>query len=132
MPQSRAVPVHGTPMSKVQSVQWQGPVPPPQALEAFGNIDPSFPERMMRMAEQAAEHQRAMEADAMEQQKEELKGARESKQRGQWFAAGLALFFGLVGGFVCYLGHPTAGATIITGTVVSLAAVYLIGKRADH
>lgn len=123
-----ATPVQGTPVNRIQSVQWQGPVPPPQALEAFGKIDASFPERIMRMAELASDHGRAMESEAMRQQKDELEGARESKRRGQWFAAVLAMFFGLVGGFVCFLGHPASGATIITGTVVSLAAVYLIGK----
>lgn len=107
-------------------------MPPPAALHRFGEIDPSFPERMMRMAEQAAEHQRSMEKEAMKQQGDELAGARGSKSRGQWFAAGLAVFFGVVGAWACYLGHPGAGATIIGSTVVSLAAVYLVGRTAGN
>jgi uncharacterized membrane protein len=122
--------VRGTPVGQVLNANWEGPMPPPAALRGFGEIDPSFPERMMRMAEQAAEHQRSMEKEAMKQQGADLDGARSSKRRGQWFAAGLAVFFGLVGAWVCYLGHPGSGATIIGSTVVSLAAVYLVGRAA--
>lgn len=84
------------------------------------------------MAEGAAQHQQAMEQEAMRQQGEVLKGERDMKKRGQWFAAGLALVFALVGAWMGYLGHPTSGATIITGTVVSLAAIYLVGGKGSN
>jgi uncharacterized membrane protein len=81
------------------------------------------------MAEEAAQHQQGMEREAMRQQDEVLKGERALKSRGQWFAAALALVFALVGGWMGYLGHPRSGASIILGTVVSLAAIYLIGSK---
>ncbi len=66
----------------------------------------------------------------MRQQDDVLRGERTLKSRGQWFAAALALVFALVGAWMGYLGHPGSGATIITGTVVSLAAIYLVGGKA--
>lgn len=83
----------------------------------------------MRMAEEAAQHQQAMEREAMRQQDDEFKGDRGMKRRGQWFAAVLAVVFALVGAWMGYLGHPASGATIITGTVVSLATIYLLGRQ---
>jgi len=115
-------------VGRIQSMQWQVPVPHPQILQAFGAIDSSYPERIMHMAEQAAEHQRFMEREAMRQQDAELQSGRTLRGRGQWFAGGLAVFFGLVGAYMASIGHATAGASIITGTVVSLAAVFLIGR----
>jgi len=111
--------------------RWQGPTPPPQALEAFGKIDPSFPGRIMRMAEEAAEHQREIENQAMNQQSENHHGILDIQKRAQWFAFALAVFFGLVGCFIVYQGHPASGATVITGVVVGLASVFLIGRKSE-
>lgn len=124
--------ITGTPVTQIAAQQWQGPLPPPGSLQAFGTIDPSFPDRIVRMAEEAAHHQQTMEREAMRQQDNVLKGDRELKGRGQWFAAALALVFALVGAWLGYLGHPGSGATVITGTVVSLAAIYLVGRQSSN
>ena len=129
LPPRKPIPRH-RPLGKVQTSQsWVGPVPPPQALRAFGEIEPSFPERIMRMAEEASAHQRAMEGEAMTQQKAALAGDRSFRTRGQWFAAALAGFFGFLGGWFVHLGHSTSGASVILGTVVSLAIVFVLGRR---
>jgi uncharacterized membrane protein len=86
----------------------------------------------MQMAEAASAHQRAMEIDAMSQQADSLRGERTFRSRGQWFACGLAGFFGLLGGWFAFLGHPAAGATVITGTVVSLCIVFVLGRKPDN
>lgn len=125
--------VGATPAGQIQaSLTWQGPVPHPQALKAFGDIDASFPKRLVKMAEDAAAHQRAMEMEAMSQQKDSLKGERGFRERGQWFACGLAAFFGFLGGWFAFLGHPAAGASVILGTVVSLAVVFVLGRRPEN
>lgn len=134
-PATRQQIVSGTPLGvlprQTTTATWQGPVPPPQSLAGFGEIDQSFPERIVKMAESAAQHQRDMEREAMRQQGEGIKIDSDIRRRGQNFAAGLAVFFGLVGGWGIYLGHPTAGATIISGTVVGLATAFIIGRTTN-
>ena len=132
IPDTRQPVTKGTPLSvairQASSEHWQGPLPPPKSLKDFGEIDLSFPERIVRMAEAAAQHQRDMEAEAMRQQGEGIRADSTIKQRGQVFAAGLAVFFGLVGAWIAYLGHPGVAATIIGTTVVGLATVFVVGR----
>jgi len=81
------------------------------------------------MAEESSAHQRAMEWEAMAQQKAALAGDRSFRTRGQWFAGALAGFFGFLGEWFVHLGHSTSGASVILGTVVSLAIVFVLGRR---
>ncbi len=113
------------------SATWFGPLPPPGALKVFGEIDSTFPDRIMKMAEDAAEHQRSMERLAMAQQEADRVQLYRIKARAQWFAGSLAIFFGLVGGWMAYLGHSTASATVIGSVVVGLASVFLLGRRSE-
>jgi hypothetical protein len=49
----------------------------------------------------------------------------------QWFAGCLAMFFGLVGAWMAYLGHSTASAAVIGSVVVGLASVFLLGRKSE-
>lgn len=46
-----------TPVKTQTAEFYQGSIPPPAMLDSFGKVDPSFPERIMRMAEAAGERQ---------------------------------------------------------------------------
>jgi uncharacterized membrane protein len=116
------------PLAEMVTARWVGPLPPPDLLQAYGGIDPSFPERIFRMAETDARHCLDLEVEAMRDQRETLRSIDRFKARGQGCAAGLAVVFAIVGAWMGYLGHPGAGATIITGTVVGLATVFVLGR----
>ena len=36
---------------RTRQERFQGPIPPPDALKAYGGIDPAFPDRIIKMAE---------------------------------------------------------------------------------
>ena len=50
-------PGQGLPIA-IQSTTHIGPLPLPDTLTAYGNVDPTFPERIMRMAEENASIER--------------------------------------------------------------------------
>ena len=114
--------------SQVMSQQFQGPVPHPALLKAYGEVDISYPERIFAMAEKAAEHQQEIERSAMKQQEWDHAKIFSIQGRAQWFAATLAVVFAAVGVWFAILGHPGAGATIISSVVVGLAVAYLAGN----
>lgn len=47
----------------VHGITYQGPIPPPGTLAEYGNADPSFPARIMAMAEAQASHRQGIEKD---------------------------------------------------------------------
>lgn len=87
-----------------------GPLPHPDSYERYATIIPDGANRIMRMAEKEQAHRHRMEP------------------LGTISAFVLSLAFLLVGGFLVLRGHDGAGATIITLTVVGLAAVFITGK----
>lgn len=51
-------PVPNTPVPKAASAEfYQGNVPPPAMMKDFGSLDPSFPERLFKMAEDSGNRQ---------------------------------------------------------------------------
>ncbi|MCR5559370.1 MAG: DUF2335 domain-containing protein [Schwartzia sp.] len=83
--------------------QYVGPLPPPAIMRGFGDIDSSFPERIMSEFEQNSEHTRAQEVKALQAQIEETK-------RGQYMAISI-IGAGLAGTFLlAYLDKDVASA----------------------
>jgi uncharacterized membrane protein len=57
----------------VASQQWQGPVPPPAALEHFERIVPGSAARLIEMAEAEQKHRHSIEAGTMFTQQESVR-----------------------------------------------------------
>jgi uncharacterized membrane protein len=104
------------------STSYSGMMPPPAMVREFGELIPNFGERMFTLAEDQARHRMKLESEVTT-----------SDGRRSW--AGLAVG-GLVslcviasGTAVAMAGHPTAGASIISTTVVALAGVFVVGAN---
>ena len=105
-----------------------GPLPSAAELQQYGEIDASFPGRIMAMAETQAKHRQAIENQAVDA---EIKGNRDMgmwMQRGQWMAFCLAVLFLGAGILLTLRGHPAVGGIALGTTVVSLAAVFVAGR----
>jgi uncharacterized membrane protein len=98
--------------------EYAGPIPPPAMLREFNEIVPNGAERIFKMAESQAQHRQSLESHVIT-----------SDARRAW--GGLIAAFILtgllisVGGYLIATNHDSAGATIITGTVVALATTFI-------
>ena len=72
-----------------------------------------------------------MEREAMRQQAANNQRILDIQARAQIIAAGLAGFFGIIGGLAIWRGHPATGATIITGVVGVVVTSYVLGRGDD-
>lgn len=68
----------------VSAQSWNGPLPPPAALEQFNIVVPGGAERIFRMAEQEQQHRIAQEAIG-------LKSAISEAKRGQLLGASISI-----------------------------------------
>lgn len=97
---------------------YQGPIPPPNIMAGYGEINPSFPERIMQEFEKNSEHIRNMNETA-------LKGDISRDRIGQIFAFVLAA--GLLG-LVYYslsLGNVTFAGLAGVGVLLTMIPPFL-------
>jgi uncharacterized membrane protein len=103
-------------------VHWTSPYPPPTILEAYEKIVTGSAQKLVDQAESQTKHRIEMEKTV-------------TRGDGQRSWAGLILAFILCvlcigGGVACILcGHDSAGATVATGAVVSLAGIFIYGTK---
>lgn len=82
----------------IHEERFTGPVPPPNILAGYKNIDPTFPERMMKEFEANSSHIREMERLS-------LQSTIERDKRGQYMAFGLSVLLLSIVLLSLYLGN---------------------------
>lgn len=106
------------------AIAYQGPLPPPQMLAQYGAVVPDSPERIIRLLEKQTDHRIAMETAL-------VRGQVSSTSRGQFMAFGLSVFFGCVAAWLGYHNHDWLAGVIAATTIVGLATVFVLGRRAS-
>lgn len=116
-------------LTTVTSSEWLGPIPPPEALREFAAINPTFPERILRLTESEAEHRRSLEQTETNARIADISEARGERRRGQWFAFMLAT--GFLGGaiWVTLAGHPWVGGTLGGATIGSIVTAFVVERH---
>ncbi|HVA50222.1 MAG TPA: DUF2335 domain-containing protein [Pirellulales bacterium] len=108
--------------SQVTTTSYSGPVPPPALLREYNDIVPGAAERIMAMAEKQSAHRIDLESTV-------VKGDSRRSWVGLWLGFVVSLAIIGAGLWVALSGAPTAGAAIITGTIVSLSGVFVYGQH---
>ena len=100
---------------------FQGPLPDPQTLQEYQQVDPDFPKRILAMGE-------AQSAHRQQQERYHLKGSTIARFVGLGLAFLSVLVVCGVGAYAIKLGHATEGCSVIAGVVVSLAGTFIWGR----
>ena len=101
---------------------FQGPLPDPQTLQEYQQIDPDFPERILAMGE-------AQSAHRQQQERYYLKGSTIARFVGLGLAFLSVLVVCGVGAYAITLGHAKEGCGVIAAVVVSLASTFIWGRK---
>ena len=104
------------------SQKYSGPLPPPKMLHDYDLVTPGFAERIVSMAEKEQGHRHSLENTA-------VNGAINKDKRSQRYALFCIVFLSILCGGLIYSGHDTAGTVLGGATLVSLAALFITGKR---
>lgn len=108
-----------------QVSHYSGPIPPPELLVMFNNIDPGRAARLMDWAEDQSRHRMMLETRVIH-----------SDIIKSW--AGLASAFIITmtaiiyGGTLIAWGHDTAGATLASVGLAGLAGTFIYGTRSQR
>lgn len=99
-----------------------GPIPHPEILEGYKNIDPSFSERIFKLTEKDQEHRIKLEDYAV---RENLK----NNKQGMLFGFIIALSSIAVGGFLIYNNKSIAGLVALLTPLVGVIAVFIANNK---
>lgn len=108
---------------------FQGPIPHPELLGAYDALVPGAADRLIRMAEEEAEHRRRLESEALQSDIADRNEARAEARRGQGFGFLLGMAAILGGTATAIMGAPWPGGLLGAGGLAALVAVFVIGRR---
>lgn len=104
-----------------QRVEFQGPLPPPDILIQYNNIQPGFAERIVAMAEKEQAHRHSLEGTVVSSSFKEA-------QRGQQYGLLIGVVAIIAGAVTAIAGAPVPGAIIGGGGVIGLVSVFVLGR----
>ena len=100
----------------------QGPLPHPAILKQYDDIVPGAAERIMRMAEQQAQHRQDLEARV-------IRTDNRQSLLGMIFGFVIAVV-GFGGGlYAAFAGQPFWGGAVSIGTLASVVIAFIYGTR---
>lgn len=102
-------------------LQYSGPVPISTEMARYKEIDPSFPERFMRMAEKQVDHRHAMEKAVFA---DEFR----LKRTGQNYALISLFALALLAALIAYMGDTKAAAAVASVAIVGIVGVFVTGR----
>lgn len=121
-PTDKPVPPHTrTELISAEMRFFQGPIPDPQTLQEYQQVDPDFPKRILAMGE-------AQSAHRQQQERYHLKGSTIARLFGLGLAFLSVLVVCGVGAYAIKLGHAKEGCGVIAAVVVGLAGTFIWGR----
>ena len=108
-----------------QMVEYSSPIPLPEILKGYKEVDSTFPERIMAEFEKNSEHARKQEQKALDAQIQEAK-------RGQYMAFSLSIALFCVILFSLYIGNDTSAFVSGLAFVGMMVRSFLQKKKDDN
>jgi len=116
--------VRGDNRARLLQTRWAGPLPPPNLLEHYKDIQEDFPERLLQLTESEARHRREFNLKVLAAERQEV-------MIGQIFGLLVALAALVVTAYFVYLGHPGAAATFGSAVIIGLVTVFVKGRSSQ-
>ncbi len=108
--------------TRVTASLYQGVIPPPDMMEHYKEIDPSFPGRILAMAETEGEHRRAYD-------KAILKKSFSLDIVGNVLGFLAVMGVAVLAYFFMINGHADEGKAIAIGVMLGLATIFVLRKK---
>lgn len=108
---------------------YSGPLPPPDLLAKFDDIQSGLVDGIVRMAEQQAAHRQALEAKQVDAIIADQRTGRTEARIGQVFGFLIGVVAIVAGTYAAAHNAQITGSIIGGGGVVALVSVFVLGRR---
>lgn len=111
-------------LTVIRSEMYSGPIPSPEALARYEEIQSGAADRIIKMAEKQQDHRMALENIA-------VGGQVEQSKRGQIFGfVAIFMCIGVAIFFAVFFDMTTFAASFLSVTMVVLVSIFVTGKNA--
>lgn len=126
-PVQRQPDAYGIVAQQVQS--WQGPIPRPEDLQKYRDVDPGLPDRILAMAERTLDLTEKQTDHRIEMERRSILGMNFRANVGLWLGFILAVVVLGGSGWLIDRGHDAAGTTVASIDLVGLVGVFVYGRH---
>ena len=107
---------------------FSGPVPPPEVLEKYEQIQPGFAERLLKMAEKEQESRIESQQKAFDAEKELATFELNNYKRGQIFALVSVFLVVALCGYALFKNFDKSARDIGVAVIIGVAGVFITGR----
>jgi len=112
-------------------MQFSGPMPHPELLGRYEALCPGSANRIIKMAEQEAEHRRAAETKIIDAQIKDRSDQYTESRCGQICALVITLAALGLGAYTAAQGHEWAGSVIGVGGIGGIVTTFIFGRQRE-
>ncbi len=109
--------------------RWQGPIPDPDSLAKYQQIDPRLPDRIVAMAERTVDLTEKQTEHRIELERRAILGMNLRAHIGLWLAFVVVLVVLGLSFAAIFTGHEVGGSVVAGIDLASLAAVFVYGRH---
>ena len=120
---------NGRMIAASKTVHFSGPMPHPELLGQYELLCPGSADRIIRMAEQEAEHRRSAENKIIEAQIKDRNKQYSESRCGQLCALVITLAALGAGVYTASIGHEIAGSIIGVGGIGGIVTTFILGRH---
>lgn len=114
--------------TEVQSVQFSGPLPPPEILQRYNQVLPSAAERILAMAEAQSVHRKELERRIAEAEIEDVRAQRRETRLGQVCGAMIVLAGLGAGTYAAVQGAELSGVIVAVAGLGAIVTAFVLGR----
>ena len=111
-----------------ESTSFSGPIPPPESLAHYGQVDPTMPNRILALAEREAENRHNVERKALDANITFNHKKFNERRLGQIFGLTIGLSGLICSTVLAFLSAETASAIVGGSTVIGLVGLFVTGQ----
>jgi len=112
-----------------RSILFQGPLPPPDVLREYYEIDPDLSKIIKELPAKEQEHRHRMNEGSLDLKKYQTRTERIEIILGQVFAFLICSFIIGAGTYIVGKGQPIMGGLLTLGGLAGLASVFILGRK---
>ena len=117
-------------VAQFSAESYSGPLPQPEELAGYESVLPGAADRIIAMAEKELAQRHDAERTFLELKRLSIQADYGRSNRGLYAGATVALAIVAAGALMTYLGQSEEAAAVVTGTIASVAAIFVYGARA--
>ena len=117
-------------VTQFSAESYSGPLPQPEELGKYESVLPGAADRIITMAEKELAQRHDAERTFLELRRLSIQADYGRSNRGLYAGATVALAIVAAGALMTYLGQSEEAAAVVTGTIASVAAIFVYGARA--